>query len=165
MDQNKENEQEEKKDEEVLEPEEIQEDSEVAHLQDKVVELEDKYRRALADYQNLQRRTAEQRIEWARTASQDIVLKLLPVLDTLMLAYKHIQDKGLELSINQFLQILSQEGIEKIKTVGEKFDPYTMEAVGTTEGKEGEVVEEVRIGFILNDSVLRSAQVIVGKNV
>lgn len=126
-------------------------------------DFEEKYKRALADYQNLQRRTDEQKREWIMSAGRNVILKLLPVLDTLLLAQKHIEDKGLEISIDQFLKVLSDEGVTKIKAIGEKFNPHTMEAIGTTEGENEKVIEEVRAGFMLHDTVLRSAQVIVGK--
>jgi len=140
-----------------------EEDKEAVHLQKKVMDAEEKYKRALADYQNLQRRTQEQKAEWIRAANKDLLLKLLPVLDTLMLAAKHISDKGLQITVDQFLKILEQEGLERIKTVGQDYNPHTMEAVTTKDGEDGKVLEEIRTGFILNEFVLRSAQVIVGK--
>jgi molecular chaperone GrpE len=140
-----------------------EEKDDLAHLKNKITEFEEKYKRALADYQNLERRTQEQKREWIMTASKNVILKLLPVLDTLMLAQKHIEDKGIAISIDQFLKVLQEEGIERIKTIGEKFDPNLMEAIGTIDGKEGQVLEEVRAGFKLYDTVLRSAQVMVGK--
>lgn len=124
---------------------------------------EEKYKRALADYQNLVRRTQEQKIEWARLSNRELLLKLLPVLDTLMLAQKHIDDKGLEISINQFLKLLGDEGVTRIKTIGEAYNPHIMEAVGTTKGDENRVIDEARAGFMMYDTILRSAQVIVGK--
>lgn len=132
-------------------------------LKDLANQLEEKYKRAYADYQNLERRTQEQKGEWIKSANRDLLLKLLPILDTLMLANKHIQDKGLQLSIDQFIRVLEQEGVIRIKTIGEKFDPYLMEAIGSTEGEDGKVIEEVRAGFMIYEQVLRSAQVIVGK--
>lgn len=128
----------------------------------RIADLESQSKRYLADYQNLQRRTQEQKSEWIRSANRDLLLKIFPVLDTLMLAQKHIQDKGLQLSIDQFFRILEQEGVTRIKTVGEEFDPHLMEAIGAAEGEEGKVLEEVRAGFKMYESVLRSAQVIVG---
>jgi len=125
-------------------------------------QLDNQLKRSLADYQNLQKRVQEEKSNWIRMANKDLLLKMLPVLDTLMLAHNHLADKGLELSINQFLQALKDEGVEKIKTIGEQFDPNTMEATGTREGKEGEVLDEVRSGFMYYEMVLRPAQVIVG---
>lgn len=125
-------------------------------------EWEDKYKRALADYQNLEKRVTEQRREWMISASREVLRQLLPVLDTLLLAQKHINDKGLEASIQQFLGVLSQEGVVRIETEGKKFDPIHMEAVGTGKGDDGKVIEEVRSGYLLHDKLLRPAQVIVG---
>lgn len=130
-------------------------------------DAEEKMRRYLADYQNLQRRTQEQRIEWIRSANKDLLLKLLPVLDTLLLTAQHVKDKGLELAISEFLKVLEKEGVEKIKTLGVEFDPRTMECVQIVVGDEsndGLVTEELRSGFMLNDVVLRTAQVNVAQN-
>ncbi len=139
--------------------------------QKKIIELEEQVKRSLADYQNLEKRTAEERGSWIKKANKDLVLRLLPVLDTLMLANAHVQNEGLMLSIKQFLDILRNEGIEKIETEGQLFDPVTMEGVGFVEGNpstgsgpwEGKVVNEIRAGFRYNgEAVLRPAQVLVG---
>ena len=143
--------------------EEVVKKTEFDALKQLANQLETNYKRALADYQNLQRRTQEQKAEWITSANKELLLKLLPVLDTLMLAGKHIDDKGLHISIDQFVKILEQEGLTRIKTIGEDFNPHTMECVTTQEGEEGKVLEEIRVGFMLYDQVLRSAQVIVGK--
>lgn len=140
-------------------------------LQKQLEEFEEKYKRALADYQNLQKRVMEEKGEWIRSANRDLLLRLLPVLDTLMMAEKHLQsssedlrDKGLEVSINHFLDTVKAEGITRIKTVGEVFDPFTMECVVTEDGEENKVIEELRAGYMLYDKVLRAAQVKVGKS-
>lgn len=124
---------------------------------------EEKYKRALADYQNLQRRVQEEKSEWIRTSNKNLILKFLPVLGTLMLAQKHLQDKGLQLSIDQFLQLLQQEGAERIDTIGKDFDPLVMECVETRTGEDWKVLEEVRSGYKMGDIVLQPAQVVVGK--
>lgn len=145
---------------------EQQEDSKevVEHiLTEKLVEVEGKYKRALADYQNLVRRTQEEKREWAQFANKDIVLKFLPILDTLMLAEKHTKDQNFILTVSQFLQVLHQEGVTRIKTIGEEFNPHTMEVVTTATGAENTVVDEMRAGYMLGKNVLRPAQVIVGK--
>src|SRR5947208_2312416 len=85
-------------------------------------EWEDKYKRALADYQNLEKRVAEERKNWIALANKELLLRLLPILDTLMLASAHSQDQGLQVSIRQFLDVLRNEGVTKIETVGKEFD-------------------------------------------
>ncbi|QQG40888.1 MAG: nucleotide exchange factor GrpE [Candidatus Levyibacteriota bacterium] len=142
---------------------EEKEDSETEKLKQKVEGLENQIKRVLADYQNLEKRVREDRVSWIRTANKDLLLRFLPVLDTLILASKHSEDKSLEVTTQQFLQALKDEGVEKIETEGKAFDPNTMEAIGTQEGKEGEVIEETRMGYMIRDRVLRVAQVIVGE--
>ena len=144
----------------------IQEDSttvdEVALLQQQLNEAQDKYKRALADYQNLVRRTQEQKSEWIRMSNKDLILKILPILDTIMLTAKHSEEKGLLFTIDQFVKMLQEEGITKILTVGETFNPHTMEAITTIEGEKEKVIEEARTGYMLGEIVLRPAQVVVG---
>lgn len=134
-------------------------------LKDLAGQLENKYKRALADYQNLQRRTQEEKVEWIKMAGKDILLKFLPVLDTLNLAQNHLQDKGIALSVDQFIRALADEGVTRIETLGKEFDPTTMEVVTTEERdtkNKNKVIEETRAGFMYYESVLRPAQVIVG---
>jgi len=147
--------------EEIQEPEE--KSDEVEELKQRAEEFENNYKRALADYQNLQKRVSEEKSEWIQSANKDLLLRLLPVLDTLMLAEKHLQDQGLTVSINHFLDTLKAEGVTRIKTTGEDFNPHLMECVTTEQGEEGKVLEELRAGYMLYDKVLRPAQVKVGK--
>ncbi|MCL5435240.1 MAG: nucleotide exchange factor GrpE [Patescibacteria group bacterium] len=125
--------------------------------------LENQLKRALADYQNLEKRIVEEKSSWIKAANKDLLLKLLPGLDNLILAEKHTQDKGVKISIKHFLDILEQDGVRKIETEGKDFDPNLMEAVHTAQGQEGKVVEELRAGYTLFGQVLRPAQVVVGK--
>lgn len=155
-----------KQDEELDEVEETEleeGEDEFAALEKQIEESETKYKRALADYQNLEKRVAEQRVELIRGANKDLLLRLLPVLDTLILAQQHVEDKNIEVSINHFLDILKSEGVTRIKTSGETFDPMLMEAISVVEGDENKVINEVRAGFLLHDKLLRAAQVTVGK--
>lgn len=131
--------------------------------QEELENLNNQLRRSLADYQNLEKRVASEKSDWIRNANSQLLLRLLPALDTLMLAKKHLNDPGLDLSVQQFLDALKDEGVEKIQTENEVFDPNLMEAIQVVEGEEGKVVEEIRAGYTLYDKVLRPAQVAVGK--
>lgn len=135
-------------------------------LKKRAEELENKYKRALADYQNLEKRAREERQNWILRANKDLLLHLLPVLDTLILAKKHIkvQDEGLGLSIKQFQDLLKGEGVDKIDVVGKQFDPNIMQCVETKEAEDGKVLEELESGYMLYDKVLRPALVSVGKS-
>ena len=126
-------------------------------------DLENQLKRALADYQNLEKRIAEEKSSWVKSANKDLILRLLPGLDSLLLAEKHTEDKGVRVSIDYFLDILRKEGIETIETIEKEFDPRLMEAVSVREGEEGVVLEEIKAGYTLKGEVLRPAQVIVGK--
>ena|SRR3989344_1483000 len=129
----------------------------------RVEELENQNKRILADYRNLEKRVDSQRRDWMLEANKKLLLNLLPVLDTLILAKKHSKDdQSLGLSIKQFLDILSAEGVEKIKTEGANFDPNLMECITTVEGEDGKVIEEIRSGYTLYEKTLRPAQVKVG---
>jgi molecular chaperone GrpE len=148
---------------EIEETVEVVDNKETELLQQLVEENEGKYKRALADYHNLQKRVNEEKGEWVRSANKELLLRLLPILDTLMLAEKHLNDQSLTVSINQFLDILKNEGVTRIKTVGDDFDPYTMECVTIEAGEDNKVLEELRAGYLLYDKVLRAAQVKVGR--
>lgn len=126
-------------------------------------ELENQLKRTLADYQNLEKRVAGERQQLIKSANRGLILRLLPALDTLVLAKKHTDDQGLELAIQQLFDILEREGVKKIETLEKNFDPKYMECVATVEGEGGKVIEELKPGYMLDDKVLRVAQVSVGK--
>ena len=126
-------------------------------------ELENQLKRALADYQNLEKRIAQEKSSWIKTSNKDLILRLLPGIDSLLLAEKHTENPGVKISIDQMLTILRNEGVEKIDTIGRNFDPELMEAVATKQGEEGKVLEEVKTGYTLSGRIIRPAQVIVGK--
>ena len=132
-------------------------------LKQKIIELENQTKRTLADYQNLEKRVGEEKREWILASNKNLLLRILPVLDTLMLAAKHSGDQSLKVSVSQFLDILKSEGVLRIETKDKDFDPRFMEAIKVVEGEENKATEELRAGFMLGDQVLRPAQVVVGK--
>ena len=128
-------------------------------------ELEDQLKRALADYQNLERRIEEERRLLSGLSSAVLIEKFLPVLDNLENAQKHLEDEGLEMVIKQFREVLKEEGVEEIEAEGTNFDPNLHEATEVLEGKEdNRVMNVLRKGYKINDKVIRPAQVAVGKN-
>ncbi len=127
-------------------------------------ELENQLKRALADYQNLERRVEEERRLLGQLSSALLIEKFLPVLDNLENAQKHLNDEGLEIVIKQFKDILSSEGVSQIEAVGAAFDPHQHEATEVHEGQnDNTVVKVLRKGYKINDKVLRPAQVVVEK--
>jgi molecular chaperone GrpE len=135
---------------------------EIVHLKQEIEELEDRVKRIFADYQNLEKRVAEEKRALILNANKHLLMRLMPVLDTLMLALAHTKDKGLELSIKQFTDTIEAEGVSRIETKDKMFDPLVMECVGTKKGDEMKVLEETRSGYKLGEIVLRPALVIVG---
>lgn len=132
----------------------------------RVKEAEAKYLRALADYQNLLKRTEEEKKEYVKYANKNLILDILPVYDNLKISLEHIDEaaktngwaEGIKYVIKQFGDILISLGVEEIKTKGKKFDPSLMEAL---EGKGDKVKKEVKAGYILNGKVLIPARVIL----
>lgn len=139
--------------------------NETVHLKQKIEELENQVKRIFADYQNLEKRVALEKREWLIKANGQLLLNLLPILDTLVLADKHskVEDQNLKISINQFLDILKNEGVVRIETKEKDFDPLIMECVETRRGEDWKVLEEVKAGYKLGDMILRPALVVVGK--
>lgn len=143
------------------------------NLKKQLQELEEKYKRALADYQNLEKRAEKEKQEFLKFATSSLVAKLLTVLDSLEAAQKHLKDQGLNLLIKEFKEILKQEGVVEIESIGQSFDPEIYECLELVEVKDKNlietVVEETRKGYRLQvgdeSRVLRYPQVKVGKKV
>lgn len=126
-------------------------------------EWKGKYLRALADYQNLEKRMQAEKTEVRRFAAEVILMRFLPVLDTLTKAAEHIKDAGLELALKELYTALSEQGVEKIAVVGKQFNPHQMECIEVIAGQDNIVIEELLPGYRLHDKILRIAQVKVGK--
>ena len=127
-------------------------------------ELEERLRRTLADYQNLERRIEEERKVLSKLSAVLLIEKLLPILDNLENAKAHINDQGLELVIKQFKDVLNQEGVEEIDAGGHEFDPNLHEAIETEPaGQDNMVTRVLNKGYKIEDRVLRPAKVVVSK--
>lgn len=142
-------------------------------LQQQVAELTEALMRERADATNLRRRHDEQIASLKNMLKTGVVEELLPVIDNFERAVKHVPKeleendyiKGIRGVVKQFENTLSQMGVQRIKTVGEHFDPNLHEAVGI-EDSEGEVeviCEELQPGYQINGQVVRHAMVKVKK--
>jgi len=142
----------------------------LAEEQKKAEEYLSSWQRAQADFINYKRRTEQERADFNRFASANLILSLLPVLDDLERALNSMPPKltknrwleGIKLIENKFRSTLEGQGLSTIKTLGEPFDPNFHEALRQDKGEEGIVIEEFQKGYMLGDRVLRPAQVIVG---
>jgi molecular chaperone GrpE len=123
------------------------------------------WQRAQADFVNFRRRQEEQMEEWSKMFSGGLINDILPVLDTLEASINNGQSEEFKMIKSQLMKILGQHGLTEMKAVGEKFDHNLHEAVETveSEGEEGQIVEEIQKGYLLNGKVLRIAKVKVSK--
>lgn len=135
----------------------------MANLEQQNTELKEKLTRSLADYVNLEKRIDSQRQLITAIVTASVVTKMINVLDDLILAQSHLNDKGLAMTISKFKDTLVDEGLTEINPHDQFFDHLTMECISTTEGEENKVVSVHKIGYSLNGQVIRPAQVIVGK--
>lgn len=126
-------------------------------------EWKNKYLRALADYQNLEKRTIEQVSEARKFASERVFWRLLPVVDTLGKVKEHVEDAGLALALRELDAVLVEQGVERMIVVGHPFDPHEMECIEVVQGADNQVLEESLPGYRLHGKILRVAQVKVGK--
>ncbi len=139
-------------------------------LEQRVADLENQLKRAVADYYNLEKRVSEGRSELTNYVGAELVKKLLPVLDHLEKALGGISEqekqsgwvKGVELAVKEFETVLQSEGLSQIDADGQ-FDPSLHEALDTKEGEDNMILEVVRKGYNLNNKVLRPAGVVVGR--
>ena len=129
-----------------------------------IEELTNHWKRALADYQNLEKRYAREKADFVAYAGSNLILKLMTVLDHLEKVKSYLKDEGLEIALREFKRVLEEEGLREIEAAGKDFDPLLMEAVEAVRSdKVGKVVEEVTKGYQLKDKVIRVAKVKVGR--
>ncbi len=146
-----------------------QPNEEIMTLQQQVADLTDALQRERADATNIRRRHDEQIAGLRNVVKANVVRDLLPVIDNFERALKHVPKelehndyiKGVQGVVKQFEKTLADVGVERIKTVGEVFDPTYHEAVAMEEGDgPTEVVsEELQAGYTIGDEVIRHAMV------
>jgi molecular chaperone GrpE len=140
-----------------------------------LAELKDKYIRLMAEFENFRRRTAKERIDLAKTATQDLMGELLPVIDDMERARQSMEAtkdvdamlQGLELVFHKLKHVTQQKGLKPIDIkAGDSFDSDMHEAVtqipAPSEELKGKIVDVIEKGYTLNDKVIRFAKVIIG---
>ena len=132
-------------------------------------ELDDRYKRILAEFENFKKRSAKEREGLYNSILSDVIEVILPVVDNLENAAKvetkdESYKQGVELVLKQLKDVLSSKGIEEIKTIGETFDPSLHEAVSSVQDDtkgEKEIVQEYRKGYKIGNRVIRHSMVVV----
>ncbi|MHA2175589.1 MAG: nucleotide exchange factor GrpE [Candidatus Hodarchaeales archaeon] len=135
----------------------------------------DQYLRAIADYDNLNKRTKAEMARIIKNANEDILLKFLDIADSFEKGKKLLETdgdssdsfkKGFLAIEQQFFSILKGEGVEKVKSIGEKFDPAFHEVISVRSDPDIEdntIIEEVQAGYLQNSILLRPSKVIIIK--
>ena len=136
--------------------------------------LNDKYLRLFAEFDNYKRRTQKERVELLQTAGKDVVVSMLPVLDDFERALKATENatevsairEGVMLVQTKLKSILGQKGLKEVESLNTPFDTDMHEAItkipAPSDDLKGKVVDELEKGYTLNDKVIRFAKVVVG---
>lgn len=150
-----------------------QEDNQEAEIVEATaIDYQDKYQRALADYQNLLRQTAKDKSDLIRYGNEKLLNELLPVYDFLKISLAHSTENdplasGLKYVLQEFKKVLTNASVEEIVTTDQHFDFKTMEAVETVETEDeaqnDKVAKELQSGYTIFDKVVRPARVAVYK--
>ena len=144
-------------------------------LEAELKQAEDKYLRLYAEFDNYRKRTINERVELFRTANQDVLVALLPVLDDFERTLKAIKNasnlesvkEGVNLVSQKLKSILISKGLKPMEAKGEVFNADLHEAItnipAPSDDLKGKVVDEVERGYYLGDKVIRYAKVVVGE--
>lgn len=149
-------------------------EAQLAEEKKKSDEYLDNWRRMTAEFQNYKRRAEKDKAEYAQYANQRLLKRLLDVMDSFDAGFKAIPEQfkneawveGMRAVERQMLQILEQEGVTPIDAQGQAFDPNFHEAMlyEPAEGaSEGQILDELQRGYMLQDRVLRPSRVKVAK--
>ena len=150
-------------------------ESEIERLQEELQEQKDKYLRLFADFDNLKKRNAKERLELIQTAGKEVITSLLDVLDDCDRAEKQLQTaenidqvkQGVQLVFNKLRSILQSKGLKAMESVNTEFDVEKHDAIteipAPLEALKGKVIDDVQKGYYLNDKIIRHAKVVVGK--
>ena len=141
-----------------------------------IADEKDKYLRLFAEFENYKKRTSKERIELFKTASQDVMTAILPVLDDFERALTHIEDdkeaeelrKGVLLIYQKLVKALEQKGLEKVDAKkGDTFDAEIHEAItqipAPSKKMKGKIVDVVEQGYKLGEKIIRFPKVVIGQ--
>jgi molecular chaperone GrpE len=150
-------------------------EDEMTVLKRELEESKDKYLRLYSEFDNYRRRTAKERVELIKTAGEDVLAVLIPVVDDFERAKKSIDSEeveasvkeGIDLIYNKLIKVLDQKGLKAMEVdKGHEFDPELHEAVtqfpAPDESLKGKVIDVVEKGYVLGDKVIRFAKVVTG---
>jgi len=143
--------------------------------EEKLAELQDRYLRLSAEYDNFRKRTLKEKIDLQKSANESLLETLLPVADDFDRAHQSVDEakdivavkEGLNLIYGKFNGFLSQQGVKEIEAINKAFDTDLHEAItkipAPTKKLKGKVVDVIQKGYHLNERVLRYAKVVIGE--
>jgi molecular chaperone GrpE len=143
--------------------------------EEKMADLENKYLRLVAEFDNYRKRTARERLEFLAVAGEDIIKGLLPVLDDFERALQAMSDaaevkaihEGVELIYNKLFKYLETRGLKQIEAEGKDLNTDEHDAVtkfpAPSDDRKGKVIDVLQHGYTLNGKVIRYAKVVVGE--
>ena len=150
-------------------------EDELSALKSQVADLDDKYRRLLAEFDNYRKRTLKERAELILNGGEKVLTAILPVVDDMERANENgaktddpqVLREGMELIYHKLVKVLESQGVTAIDTTDADFDTDVHEAVAMVPGmgddKKGKVIDCVQKGYKLNEKVIRHAKVAVGQ--
>ncbi len=142
---------------------------------EKLAVMQDKYLRLSAEFDNYRKRTLREKIELTKYAAEEMIIKILPVMDDFERALSHIEDAkdcpaikdGITLIYNKFSEFLKQQGIKEIDALNCPFNFELHDAVAKIpveeDEKKGKNVDVIQKGYYLQDKVIRHSKVVVGE--
>jgi len=169
---------------EVIEPDVIVEEKDTStekseeekiNFEEKYNEINDKYLRLSAEFDNFRKRTMKERMDLIKSAGEDILVNIIPVVDDFERAMKSMQGakdldavrQGVDLIYNKFIDFLRTRGVKEIDSFEKDFDTDLHDAVTKipveNKNKKGKVVDVIEKGYFLNEKVIRFAKVVVGE--
>lgn len=143
----------------------------IQKLENEISLEKDKLLRLFAEFENYKKRTIRERMDLIKTAGQDVISTMLPVLDDFDRALKNLSDadpkvkEGFMLIQHKLKTILEQQGLSAMDSIGKPFDTDLHEAITNVPGADdmkGKVIDEAEKGYYLNGKVIRHAKVVVG---
>lgn len=146
----------------------------ITSLNEELQNEKDRYLRLFAEFENFKKRTARERIELFKTASQDVIVSLLPVLDDFDRALKEIEKseddtlfKGVTLISHKLNETLRQKGLTEVNvSAGEVFNADNHEAItqipAPSEDLKGKIIDVLEKGYVLGEKVIRYPKVVIG---
>jgi len=143
----------------------------------KFKEINDKYLRLTAEFDNFRKRSLKEKMELIKTAGEDILLNILPVVDNFERGLKSINNstseegiairEGVELIYGKFKEFLAQRGVKEIEAIGKDFDTDLHEAItkipAPQEDMKGKVIDVVEKGYFMHEKVIRFSKVVIGE--